>query len=215
MIETGFFGGSFNPIHTGHISLAERILREAKLDEIWFVVSPLNPFKRDSDNLLDDDKRLELVRRALEGHDRLVASGYEFHLPRPSYTWKTLKGLQTDYPDRRFSLIIGADNWLAFDRWRNSDYIRANYPIWVYPRPGCPLDPASLPQGVSYLDLPLYDLSSTEIRQKVENGESIQGLVPDNIRGLVEKYYALKPEESNQSENSESSDQSDFSDQSD
>ena len=97
MIETGIFGGSFNPVHKGHISLAEHILTEAQLNEVWFVVSPLNPFKCKADDLLDDDKRLEMTRLALKDHPGLMASDYEFQLPRPSYTWKTLSHLAPNF----------------------------------------------------------------------------------------------------------------------
>ncbi len=192
MIQTGFFGGSFNPIHTGHISLAEHILRETALDEVWFVVSPLNPFKRGAGDLLSDERRLRMVRLALVGHPGLVASDYEFHLPRPSYTWNTLANLRSDFPQRRFSLIIGADNWLSFDRWARPDFIRANFPILVYPRPGSPLDSQILPPGVSCVDMPLYDLSSTEIRRRLAVGESVRGLVPESIEPLVEEYYGAR-----------------------
>lgn len=190
MIETGIFGGSFNPVHKGHISLAERILTEAQLNEVWFVVSPLNPFKCKAGDLLDDDKRLEMTRLALKDHPGLMASDYEFQLPRPSYTWKTLSHLRDDFPGRRFSLIVGADNWLAFDRWSHPEFIKANFPILVYPRRGYPIDPASMPEGVSYINMPLYDLSSSQIRQRLSQGLTIKGFVPDSILHLVEKYYA-------------------------
>ena len=120
MIKTGFYGGSFDPIHIGHIALARQLLTSIPLDEIWFVVSPQNPFKINN-NLLDDEKRLQMIRIALQDEKGLIASDYEFHLEKPSYTWKTLRALRKDFPDRDFSLIIGADNWLAFDRWGHPD----------------------------------------------------------------------------------------------
>ena len=185
----GVFGGSFNPIHTGHIALAQQIMKEATLDEIWFVVSPLNPFKTTNDDLLADDLRLGLTRKALQDEPRFMASDYEFHLPKPSYTWNTLKHLATDYPDRQFVLIIGADNWLAFDRWAEPTYILAHHEIAVYPRKGFPIDEASLPLNVHLVNTRLYPISSTDIRQRVKKGQSIDDLVPKNIHNEVLKLY--------------------------
>lgn len=187
--RTGIFGGSFNPIHTGHISLALQLLERARLDEIWFIVSPLNPFKQSAGDLLDDDLRLQLTRRALAPHPRLTASDYEFRLPKPSYMWVTLSHLSADYPDRTFVPIIGADNWLAFDRWANPQYILQHYEPVVYPRRGFPVDAASLPPGVSLVDTPLYDISSTEIRRRVAHGEPIDAWVPPEIVDAVTVYY--------------------------
>ena len=130
----GIYGGSFNPIHKGHIALAKQILRKAKLDEVWFMVSPLNPFKVADADLLDDHLRLQMAQKALEKESGLHACDYEFHLPRPSYTWDTLQALHHDYPDDEFVLIIGADNWLKFDRWYHSADLLKNYRIVVYAR---------------------------------------------------------------------------------
>ncbi|MBM6993072.1 MAG: nicotinate-nucleotide adenylyltransferase [Prevotella sp.] len=187
--RTGIFGGSFNPIHTGHISLARQLLEQAQLDEIWFVVSPLNPLKKTTSDLLDDDLRLDMVRHALAGEPHLMVSDYEFHLPRPSYMWNTLQHLSVDYPDREFVLIIGADNWQSFDRWARPDYIRSHYEIVIYPRTGFPIDEASLPQGIRLVNTQLYPISSTLIRQKVKAHEPIDALVPLAIHDLVLRYY--------------------------
>lgn len=188
-LRTGIFGGSFNPIHHGHVALARHILQQASLDEIWFMVSPLNPFKAASTDLLADDLRLKLTRHALEGEPGLVASDYEFHLPKPSYTWNTLRSLSADYTDRSFVLIIGADNWLAFDKWAEPQYILDHYDIVVYPRQGFPIDEATLPQGVRLVNTPLYNISSTDIRHRISMGQSISKLVPESIIELVQQYY--------------------------
>lgn len=188
-LRTGIFGGSFNPIHTGHIALAQQILKEAALDEIWFVVSPLNPFKTNNSDLLADDLRLELTRKALQGEPHLVASDYEFRLPKPSYTWNTLKHLAADYPDRQFVLIIGADNWLAFDRWAESEYILDHHEIAVYPRKGFPIDEASMVSNVRLVNARLYPISSTDIRQRVRNGQPIENLVPKNVHDAIVRLY--------------------------
>lgn len=188
-IKTGIYGGSFNPIHNGHIALARHLLHEAELDEIWFVVSPQNPFKVQQ-QLLADDKRLLLVRQALAPYPQLVASDFEFSLPRPSYMWHTLQGMSAQWPDRELHLIIGADNWLCFDRWYHADDIRRTYPIIIYPRQGYDITPADLPQGVRLVNTPLYNVSSTEIRADIAAGRDISGKVPSTILSEVEKEFS-------------------------
>ena len=177
-MEIGIFGGSFNPIHSGHLAIARAALEQCRLDEVWLMVSPQNPLKQQSE-LLDDSLRFEMAQKALEGVDGVMACDYEFHLPKPSYTWNTLQNLSKDYPDHRFSLLIGGDNWAHFERWRHWKDILRNYDVVVYPRDNY--------NGT--IDVPLLPVSSTEIRQKVGAGESIKGLVPDSIISLVEKYY--------------------------
>lgn len=188
-IKTGIYGGSFNPIHNGHIALARHLLHEAELDEIWFVVSPQNPFKVQQ-QLLADDKRLLLVRQALAPYPQLVASDFEFSLPRPSYMWHTLQGMSAQWPDRELHLIIGADNWLCFDRWYHADDIRRNYPIIIYPRQGYDITAADLPQGVRMVNTPLYNVSSTEIRADIAAGRDVSGKVPSTILSEVEKEFS-------------------------
>ena len=134
-IRTGIFGGSFNPVHKGHIALAEQILQLGLLDEIWLMVSPQNPLKENND-LWDDQFRLQLARLAVAGHPNIQVSDFEFGLPRPSYTYCTLRALKKTYPQHSFTLIIGADNWNCFHKWINYDEILKEYPIIVYPRAG-------------------------------------------------------------------------------
>ena len=177
MLTTGIFGGSFNPVHNGHIELARRLLAIAGLDEVWFVVSPQNPFKR-NDRLLDDRLRLEMVRLALKDEPRMAASDYEFGMPRPSYMWHTLRAMSKDYPDRRFVLLIGADNWARFGEWYA-------HRVVVYPREGVPLDPATLPAGVTLADTGLIPGSSTEVRRRIAEGEPIDGLVPPAVASFI------------------------------
>ncbi len=184
MLHTGLFGGSFNPIHNGHIAIARRLIDCAGLDEVWFMVSPQNPLKRQCD-LLDDGLRLKLVRLALEGEPRLKACGYEFRLPRPSYTWNTLQHLSADYPDRDFTLLIGGDNAEHFGLWRNADEIADRYRIVVYPRPNAMLDAAHLPPNAILADTPMTDISSTEVRRRVRRGEPIDDLVPPRVAQAI------------------------------
>ena len=190
LIRTGIYGGSFNPIHTAHVRLAKTFLKLASLDEIWFVVSPQNPFKQNQ-QLLDDDKRLQLVRLALQHHRRLVASDYEFHLPRPSYMHTTLTRMTADYPDREFVLIIGADNWEHFDQWYRAADILSQFSLVVYPREGSPVDAKTLPANVQLVDTPLINLSSTEIRERIRQGRSIRGMVAPSVEAVIkqEKLY--------------------------
>lgn len=179
MKRIGIFGGSFNPIHTGHIALAQAVQKQCGLDEVWLMVSPQNPLKRNDSDLLDDQLRLQIAQKALEGVEGVKACDYEFHLPKPSYTWNTLQHLTKDYPDHTFILLIGGDNWAHFQRWRHWKDILWHHDIVVYPRDEY--------QGT--IDVPLLPVSSTEIRQKVRAGESIKGLVPDGVIPLVEQYY--------------------------
>ena len=187
-VSIGIFGGSFNPIHNGHIALAKAFLEEENLDEVWFMVSPQNPFKVNQ-QLLADHLRLELVRKATADNPHFKASDYEFQLPKPSYTWNTLQHLCKDFPTYRFTLLVGGDNWEAFDQWYHADDILANYNIVVYPRRGQEVDITSLPTNVSLLQTPLIDISSTDIRHRVEHGEDISGLVPKVIEKDVLELY--------------------------
>lgn len=188
MKSVGIFGGSFNPIHTGHIALAKSLYEKAGLDEVWFMVSPMNPFKKAATDLLDDQLRLEMVKKALEGEPQLQACDYEFHLPKPSYTWHTLQAISQDFSDIRFTLLIGGDNWAAFDKWYHHDDILAHYPIVVYPRKGS--DIGEVPEGVTIVETPLLNISSTEIRHHIAKGESIHGMVPESIEQLAIQNYS-------------------------
>jgi len=178
-MKTGIFGGSFNPIHVGHIALARQLRQLAGLDEVWLMVSPQNPLKQDSSDLLDDRLRLELAQKALEDVEGVKACDYEFSLPKPSYTWNTLQHLSQDFPDRTFVLLLGGDNWAHFERWRHWKDILRHYEVVVYPRD----------QYIGTVDVPLLPVSSTEIRRRVRNGESIDTMVPSSIIPLVQKYY--------------------------
>ena len=166
-VSIAIFGGSFNPVHYGHVAIAKSVVESGLVDEVWLMVSPRNPLKEESD-LMPDDQRLALVRKAVEGIEGVKACDFEFHMPKPSYTYLTLRRLRKAYPDVEFSLLIGADNWLIFEKWKNAEEILLSTPIIIYPRKGSEIDVATLPPNVTFLDMPLYNISSTEIRKKKE-----------------------------------------------
>jgi len=171
-LTIGIYGGSYNPIHIGHTSLAKSLVEQGLVDEVWLLVSPLNPLKQDTQKeYADYDDRLRMAELACEGINGLKVSDFENHLPVPSYMVNTLAELQKAYPQHTFSLVIGADNWEGFHRWYKSDEIIANYNLLVYNRPGYELDEANLPSTVKVVDTPLYDISSTEIREAIKKGE--------------------------------------------
>ena len=190
MIRTCIYGGSFNPIHNGHIALAQYVLDENLADEVWFVVSPLNPFKQNAD-LLSDEKRLCMTSAALEGKEGMYVSDFEFSMPRPSYMVNTLDSLHSTYSDREFLLFIGADNWQSFHRWYHYEDILNKYTIYVYPRSDIQVDETSLPCNVHLLHSPLICMSSTDIRDKLKAGESIDDIVPPKVAEIIyqNKFY--------------------------
>ena len=184
---TGLFFGSFNPIHNGHLRIARYLLEQGLCKEIWFIVSPQNPFKKDN-TLLEEQKRLEIVRTALTGDPRMQVSDVEFDMPRPSYTIDTLELLSIRYPDKEFALIIGGDNLRDFHRWKDYQRIAENYRIFVYPRPGIDTNGINYP-NVSRINAPLSSVSSTGIREKIQRGEEISGWVPVAALPLILKEY--------------------------
>lgn len=174
LLRTGIFGGSFNPIHSGHIAIADYFYRSALLDEVWLVVSPQNPLKDESvqDNA---EQRLQACREVLKDKPYLKVSDIEFHLPRPSYMAQTLKSLQERHPDRVFSLIIGGDNLEHFDRWKDYRQILENFDILVYPRPGSKNQVPPHWTRVKLFDkVELMDISSTQIREAQQQARHTQ-----------------------------------------
>lgn len=186
-IRTGIYGGSFNPIHNGHIAIARAMLDCDAVDEVWLMVSPQNPLKQSAD-LLDEQLRLDMTLRATADIPCVTACDYEFHMPRPSYMWHTLQSLSRDYPDREFTLLIGADNWQVFDRWYHADDIIAHYPIRIYPRRGYDIEASTLPHNVKLVDTGLYDVSSTMVRERIRRGEDVSQLIPASIIEMAKVY---------------------------
>jgi len=193
---TGIYGGSFNPIHQGHVRLAKALADSGLVDEMWLLVSPQNPFKVDA-RLLDDEKRLHLARLAVADVPGVEVCDREFSMPRPSYMYNTLSALSAEHPDREFVLVIGADNWERFTGWYRSSDILSDYHIIIYPRPGYVL--RDVPKGITIADTPLLDISSTEIRHRIAtqpdfDGEGLPPAVWEEIRR--EGLYCLKKHKS-------------------
>lgn len=191
-MRVGLYFGSFNPIHTGHLIIANHVLNEANLQKVWFVVSPQNPFKPSS-TLLNEFDRLHLVHTAIETDDRLKASDIEFSLPKPSYTSHTLTYLRERYPSYQFSIIMGSDSFQNLGNWKNHEAIINNFPILVYQRPGFDVK-NDLGAKATILDAPLLEISATHIRQCIQEGKSIKYLVPAAVETeIVKSSFFKKP----------------------
>jgi nicotinate-nucleotide adenylyltransferase len=189
-MKIGLYFGSFNPIHTGHLIIANHILNETDLHRIWFVVSPQNPFKA-STTLLNEYDRLHLVQVAVENDERLRASNVEFSLPKPSYTASTLSYLSDKHPSYNFTIIMGSDSFQNLGKWKNAEAIVANYPILVYQRPNFAVVNQSQ-ANVTILDAPLLDISATYVRECLQKGKSIKYLVPENVEREIDKSSFYK-----------------------
>lgn len=179
LVRTGIFGGSFNPIHIGHLALANYLCEYEGLDELWFMITPHNPLKKQAE-LMPDNFRLELAKLAIKGYDKFKVSDFEFSLPQPSYTIHTLDALKESYPEREFHLIIGADNWQLFHKWKESKRMLRENKILVYPRSGSMIAQGSLPPNVQAVDAPLIEVSSTFIRNAIIEGKDVRYFLPSN-----------------------------------
>ena len=189
-MRIGLYFGSFNPIHTGHLIIANHIREQAALNQVWFVVSPQNPFKPSS-ALLNEYHRLALVQLGIDDEPGLKASDIEFKLPRPSYTADTLAYVQEKYPQHEFSIIMGSDSFQNLSKWKNPDYILKHHTIYVYRRSGHEIKQLPEIGNVQIIDAPLLQISATHIRENIKSGKSIRFLVPDKVREEIEKnnYY--------------------------
>ncbi len=181
-MKIGLFFGTFNPIHIGHLIIANHLAENSDLDAVWFVITPHSPFKKKK-TLLDNHHRLEMVRIAVEDYPKLEASNIEFGLPQPNYTVHTLAYLGEKYPKHEFALIMGSDNLQGFHKWKNYEFILENYQLFVYPRltqtpVKTPFD--NLPQ-VHFVQAPIIEISATAIRQAVKDKKDIRPLLPQGV----------------------------------
>lgn len=192
MKRTALFFGSFNPVHVGHLVIANTIVQQEDVDELWVVVSPQNPLK-ERGSLLADHHRLEMVRRAIDDNYRLRVCDIEMHLPIPSYTVVTLATLGEKYPEREFSLVMGSDNLQTFSRWRNYEYILEHYRIYVYPRPGSSNAPLANHPNVTMVDVPMMDISSSYIRHCIAERRDVRYLLTEPVYNyLTEMHFYEK-----------------------
>lgn len=189
-MNIGLYFGSFNPIHHGHLIIANYVLQHGGVDQVWFIVSPQNPLKK-SGSLLNEFHRLYLVQASIEGETALKASDIEFRLPRPSYTIDTLAYLEEKFPTQRFWVIVGSDSYRNLPAWKNYEQLLKNYPLIVYERPGFAMENIYPGSSTLVLKAPLLEISSTYIRENIRTGKSIRYLVPETVRLEIEAngYY--------------------------
>lgn len=195
-MKIGVFGGSFDPIHTGHAIIAHHIISTGVVDRLWMMVSPMNPLKADKERIVADTDRLRMVEMVTRPMEHVETSAFEFTMPKPSYTIDTLNALQAKFPDDEFYLVIGADNWTVFDKWRSREEILAKYHVLIYPRLGYEVNiPEELKERVTLVDAPIIELSSTQIRERLAQGKSVRYYVPDEVLNYIEHKYLYQNQE--------------------
>ncbi|GIL23728.1 MAG: putative nicotinate-nucleotide adenylyltransferase [Bacteroidota bacterium] len=182
--KIGLFFGSFNPIHTGHLIIANIMAENTDLHKVWFVVSPQNPLKP-SKGLLHEFDRYDMVKAAIADHYKLEVSDVEFQLPKPSYTIHTLAYLKEKHPAKEFKVIVGGDNLENFSKWKNHEEILNQHGLYVYKRPGVTNTPLERHANVHIVDAPLLDISATYIRNCIRQNKSIRYLVPEPVEQLI------------------------------
>lgn len=193
MNKIGLFFGSFNPIHVGHLTIANHMVEYSDLDQVWFVVTPHSPFKKKT-SLLADHHRFQMVSRAVEDYSKLKASDIEFKLPQPNYTVNTLTYLEEKYPDHEFALIMGEDNLKSFHKWKNYEVILESHNIYIYPRisNGNIATQFDNHPKIEKIDAPIMELSSTFIRKAIKEGKEVRPMLPDVVFKYLDEMNFYK-----------------------
>jgi nicotinate-nucleotide adenylyltransferase len=188
-MKIGLYFGSFNPIHVGHLIIANHVINNTDLDKVWLVVSPQNPLKP-SISLLNEYDRLHMVAAAVDGDNKIKASNIEFQLPKPSYTVDTIAYLKEKYPQHEFAVIMGSDSFCNITKWKNYSILIKNNPFYIYERPGFKIE-NTLNATIHFLNAPLLEISSTHIRELIKKGKSVRYMVPDIVKEEIERngYY--------------------------
>ncbi len=189
-MKIGLYFGSFNPIHIGHLAIANYFVEYTDLDKVWFIISPHNPLK-DKNTLLDNKARLELVATAIDNDPRFKACDIEFDLPQPSYTINSLNFLQEKYPDKVFSIIMGSDGLTYFHKWKDQDKIIKNFQRYIYPRYGETIDFIKSQENIKLVEAPRIELSASFIREALKAKKDIRYLLPHGVYKLIKNnnYY--------------------------
>jgi nicotinate-nucleotide adenylyltransferase len=192
-MKIGLYFGTFNPIHIGHLIIANHMAEYSDLEKIWMIVTPHNPLKNKK-TLLDDNERLQLVNLATEDYPKIKPSDIEFKLPQPNYTVNTLAHLQDKFPQHEFSLIMGEDNLKSLHKWKNYEVILKNYPIYVYPRISSELENSTFRNNpnIHFIDAPIVEISSTFIRENIKNKKNVQPLLPSKVWEYIDHNNIYK-----------------------
>lgn len=190
-MDIALFFGSFNPVHVGHMIIANYLVENTEVDQLWMVVSPQNPHKAKA-SLANDHDRLHLVRLAIGDHEKIRASNIEFDLPQPSYTIDTLTYLREKYPKYNFHLVMGGDNLGNFHKWKNYEQILAHHHIYVYQRPSYELGPLQNHDHVHIIEAPLLEISASMLRKMIKENKSIQYFVPDTVFHYLDKSHLYR-----------------------
>lgn len=190
-MKIGLYFGSFNPVHIGHMAIANYVVEFTDLDQLWFIVSPQNPLKK-KETLLDDFERYDLVELAIGNDDRFRVSDIEFRLPKPSYTIDTLTYLQEQFPGYMFSLIIGSDNLSTFNLWKNYKLIEENYKRYIYPRRDSENVDSVKHKNIEVVEAPMIEISSSFIRNAIRQGKDIRHFLPDKVYDYIFKMNFYK-----------------------